>query len=148
MKLRPTTRADADRLAEVHAGAFDAPWSADDILRFAEDPGGFALAAETDGQFAGFILCRVLAGEAEILTLAVRPDFRRRGLARALVEAAANLAAQSANALFLEVADDNPAAISLYRGAGFTNAGRRAAYYARRGAPAVDAIVMRRALNS
>jgi [ribosomal protein S18]-alanine N-acetyltransferase len=148
MSVRRASRADADALAQVHASAFDAPWSAGDILRFAEDPGGFVLAAETEAGMTGFILCRVLAGEAEILTLAVRPEHRRRGVARDLVEAAATLAGLTAASVFLEVADDNAAGLALYAGAGFTPVGRRAGYYARSGAPAVDAIVMRRALNS
>jgi len=148
MNLRRATRADADALARVHASAFDSPWSAGDILRFAEDPGGFVLAAETETGMTGFILCRVLAGEAEILTLAVRPEHRRRGVARDLVEAAAALAGLTAAAMFLEVADDNPPGLALYAGAGFSRVGRRAGYYARSGAAAVDAIVMRRALNS
>jgi ribosomal-protein-alanine N-acetyltransferase len=90
----------------------------------------------------------VMAGEAEVLTLAVRPAQRRRGIARALVDAAALLASRTASAMFLEVADDNPAAVALYAQAGFAAVGRRAGYYARPGAPAADAIVMRRTLNS
>jgi ribosomal-protein-alanine N-acetyltransferase len=152
MNLRRATRADADALADLHASAFDAPWSASAILRFAEDPGGFVLTAETEAEteaaMTGFILCRVLAGEAEILTLAVRPEHRRRGVARDLVDAAAALAAPTAAAMFLEVAEDNAAALALYAQAGFSRVGRRGGYYARRGAPAVDAIVMRRALNT
>jgi ribosomal-protein-alanine N-acetyltransferase len=148
VNLRPATQADAAMLAEVHAAAFTAPWTAADILRFADDPGGFVLAADEGEALTGFILCRVMAGEAEILTLAVRPEFRRRGLACALVEAAATLASQTAGAMFLEVAEDNAGAIALYAQTGFAVVGRRAGYYARPGAPAVDALVMRRALNS
>ena len=148
MKLRPATRADADALAQAHAASFATPWSADEILRFAEDPGGFALIAEEAGDAAGFILCRVLAGEGEVLTLAVRPEYRRRGAAMTLIEAALALAASTAEAMLLEVAADNPGALALYARIGFRTVGRRAGYYARTGAPAVDAIVMRRALNS
>jgi ribosomal-protein-alanine N-acetyltransferase len=141
--------ADGAALAEVHAAAFDEPWSADDILRFAVDRGGFALAADAaDGALAGFILCRLIAGEAEVLTLAVRPEARRHGVGRALVAAALGLAKQSATSMFLEVAADNPGARALYEQAGFETVGRRAGYYGRAAAPSVDAIVMRRALNS
>ena len=148
MKLRPASRADAAAMAQIHATAFASPWSAEDILRFAAAPGGFALVAETEGEMAGFILCRVMAGEAEMLTLAVRPALRRRGVALALVEAASALAAQTAEAMFLEVAEDNPGALALYRRSGFSAVGRRAGYYGRAGGAAVDAVVMRRALNS
>ena len=149
MKLRPATRADGAALAQAHAAAFDEPWTAEDLLRFAEDRGGFAVAAEDDdGALAGFILCRMIAGEAEVLTLAVRPAARRRGIGRALVEAAVALSATTASAMFLEVAADNPGAVALYAGAGFETVGRRAGYYGRPSGGSVDALVMRRTLNS
>ncbi|HZZ88645.1 MAG TPA: GNAT family N-acetyltransferase [Caulobacteraceae bacterium] len=148
MNVRLAERADGAALARVHAEAFEAPWPEADIRRFATDRGGFALLAEDAGALAGFILCRVIAGEAEVLTLAVRPARRRRGAARALVQAAMALAGRTAGAMFLEVAADNPGAIALYDAAGFAPVGRRTGYYARAGARAVDAIVMRRRLNT
>ena len=94
------------------------------------------------------ILCRALFEAAEILTLAVAPAARRRGIGAALVRAAAGLAAQGgADNLFLEVAQDNPAAQALYRSLGFAEAGRRAGYYAR-AEGRIDALVMRLDLNT
>ena len=148
MKLRPVTEADGPALAELHAASFDAPWAAGDILRFAGDRGGFALAVEADDGLAGFILCRSIAGEAEVLTLAVRPAARRRGIGRALLEAALVVVQPTAASMFLEVAADNPGAVALYEGAGFETVGRRAGYYGRPSDGSVDAIVMRRTLNS
>ena len=148
MIVRPAARADAAALADVHADAFEAPWTGAEILRFANDPGGFALVADADGRLAGFILCRLIAGEAEVLTLAVRPDARRRGVGAALLGEALGLAGLSGDSMFLEVAADNAGAIALYERAGFERVGRRAGYYARVGAPAMDAVVMRRALNT
>ncbi len=75
----------------------------------------------------------MIAGEAEVLTLAVRPAARRRGIGRALVEAAATLAEASAAAMFLEVAADNPGAVALYAQTGFEIVGRRPGYYGRAG---------------
>lgn len=146
--LRPAVAADAEALARLHARAFPVGWSAHEIAGFMQGHGGYALAAEDGaGRLAGFILCRAIAGEAEVLTLAVDPGLRRQGLGRALLEAAAALAAPTCEALFLEVADDNIAAIGLYEGAGFARVGVRHDYYehpdGRR-----DAIVMRRDLNS
>jgi ribosomal-protein-alanine N-acetyltransferase len=147
--VRSVVQSDAPALASVHAEAFDAPWTGEEILRFAGDPGGFARIAETaDGAVAGFILCRLIAGEAEVLTLAVRPAARRQGVARALLAEALALAAASGASAFLEVAADNPGAVALYEAAGFERVGRRAGYYSRPGSRAVDAIVMRRTLNS
>ena len=69
-------------------------------------------------------------GEAEILTLAVAPAARGRGLGRALVTAAARHAvAMGANAFFLEVEEGNAPALALYAGLGFLQVGRRSGYY-------------------
>ena len=147
MILRPATANDAAALAAVHAAAFDPPWSVSEIAGLLASPGGFALAAQTGPALIGFILCRVAADEAEILTLVTMPAHRRVGVAAALLEAAAGAArAGGASALFLEVADDNAAARALYAGAGFHRVGARAGYYARE-AGAAAALVLRRELN-
>ena len=113
MKLRGAWGHEAPALAEIHAAAFDHAWSAAEIAQLLDGPGGFALLVETDAPLA-FILCRAVAGEAEILTLAVDPAARRRGLARALVEAAAGAARMAgADVMFLEVAHDNLPALGL-----------------------------------
>ncbi len=78
-----------------------------------------------------FILARVAADEAEILTLAVAPALRRQGRARALLtHAARHAGAAGATALFLEVSDANLAARGLYQAAGFRAVGKRRGYYA------------------
>ncbi len=96
----------------------------------------------------GFILARAVAGEAEVLTLAVHPDARRQGAGLALVQAAAEVAlATGAETLWLEVAEDNAAALALYAAAGFEEAGRRRGYYPRADGRA-DALTLRCRLNS
>jgi ribosomal-protein-alanine N-acetyltransferase len=130
---------DLDALAAVHAEAFERPWSATDLQVLTAAEGAVALA---DEHRLGFILIRVVADEAEILTLAVSAKARRQGLGRRLVMAGAQAAAaRGARALFLEVAADNAAAIALYRTSGFVETGRRKGYYPRHGAPAADALV-------
>ena len=128
----------AARLAALHAGAFDAPWDAaafDSLLGEA----GVHLAETPDG----FILMRTVADEAEILTLAVRPSARRRGVGAGLVgRGAAEAAARGARRLFLEVAEDNDAARALYARAGFVEAGRRPRYYARADGSRADALLL------
>jgi [ribosomal protein S18]-alanine N-acetyltransferase len=148
MILAPASVADADALAEAHARSFDHPWSAAEIAALLVSPGVFALTARAGNTVGGFILARAIAGEAEVLTLAVDPVLRRRGIARALVEAAIAAAeVAGAEAVFLEVAADNPAAIALYQAAGFEAAGRRRGYYPRPGDAAIDALVLRRAIS-
>lgn len=141
--MRPLAAADAEEAAAVHAQAFAAPWTADDIAALLTRPEVSGLTAP-----GGFILTRTIAGEAEVLTLAVAPAQRRRGLARALLAQALDAAREAgAQAAFLEVAADNQAAIALYEGAGFARVGLRRGYYSRP-TGAADALVLRRDLNS
>lgn len=137
-ELSLTRPGDGAILARLHVRSFDAPW----------DEAAFEALLRQQGVVGirhadGFVLFRAIVDEAEILTLAVNPDARRSGLGLRLVEAAAQFAARiRAVRLFLEVAEDNAAARALYAKAGFTTAGRRKAYYARSGAPAVDAFIL------
>lgn len=120
-----TTPIEAAQLAALHATAFGTPWSATEIARLLDGPGVFAV-TEPDG----FILIRVVADEAEILTLAVRPEARGAGLGGRLVGQGAVRAVQAGvRRLFLEVAEDNVAARALYARAGFALIGRRKGYY-------------------
>ncbi|WP_309627058.1 GNAT family N-acetyltransferase [Brevundimonas sp.] len=128
----------AQALADLHAGAFDAPWSAS---AFADLLGQAGVVLEGDND--GFILIRTVADEAEILTLAVRQAARRQGLGARLVRAAtARAAAFGATRMFLEVAEDNAPACALYGSLGFEPAGRRPRYYPRPEGPAVDALLL------
>lgn len=141
MNVRRAGPADLELLARLHASAFSAAWSAAEIAAL----GGVALRVGEDG----FILVRTVAGEAEILTVGVRPDARGAGVGRALVQAAlGEAAAAGAESVFLEVAEDNIPARRLYAGLGFAGVGRRPGYYPRPGAGPVDALVLRRALNT
>jgi ribosomal-protein-alanine N-acetyltransferase len=147
MKLRAADASDALALAKAHASAFDAPWPPEAFSALMGTPGVFALTAVDRGP-VGVILMRAIAGEAEVLTLAVEPSHRRRGVARALLEAGlAQAITAGAEACFLEVAADNVAALALYRAAGFDEAGHRGGYYRRPGGQAVDALVLRRTLK-
>ena len=128
----------AAALADLHAEAFDTPWSA---AAFADLLGQAGVVPEGDDD--GFILIRTVADEAEILTLAVRPSARRKGLGARLVLAAMGRAARDgATRMFLEVAEDNAAARALYGSLGFEAAGRRPRYYPRAEGPAVDALIL------
>lgn len=123
--IRIAEPADAASLAALHAPSFHSPWDAATFADLLAQAGVFALAADQ-----GFILCRVVLDEAEILTLSVLPESRGRGLAARLTAAAADMArAAGAERMFLEVAEDNLAARALYARAGFIQTGRRKAYY-------------------
>jgi [ribosomal protein S18]-alanine N-acetyltransferase len=129
--------ADATPLAALHAVCFDDAWDAAALRALLVSPGTYAF-HNTDG----FVLARVAGGEAEILSLAVAPQARGKGLGRALLRTAIAKAEQmGADAMFLEVGSDNPAALALYAGLGFVNVGARKAYYRGR-----DALVLRLSL--
>ena len=136
------TASDSAALAALHAQAFAAPWSAREFADLLSQPGVVSI-AETDG----FVLIRIVLDEAEIRTLAVLPKARRLGLGRRLVEEAAVAATKGGAArLFLEVAEDNAPARALYDRAGFSQIGRRKAYYAAADGSRTDAVVMSRDL--
>ncbi len=136
--MRPAHPADAPALAAIHAAAFPqaTAWDAGAFAGQLALPRVFGLVDSA----GALILARVAADEAEILTLAVVPPARRRGLATALVGRAMQQAATlGASTMFLEVAETNMAARLLYAGMGFCPAGRRERYYA----DGVDALLLR-----
>lgn len=135
--------AQALRLAEIHAQAFDADarWSAKDFCEISELQHRTVLA---DADLARSVLVLQLAAdEAEILTLAVVPAARGQGLATKLMSCGIGIARKrGVQRLFLEVAMDNAAALALYQRLGFGEAGRRKSYYRRGAGKRVDAVVM------
>lgn len=138
--------ADFRQLARIHGESFTVPrpWSATEIEAMLATSGTF-LVVKPDG----FVIGRALAGEAELLTLAVAPPARCRGLGAALVAAFLDRAAAAgAERAFLEVAADNAAARALYARAGFAEAGRRPGYYRRPDGGATDALLLVRAVGS
>lgn len=125
-------------MAAVHWAAFPLGqgWDADGFASQLALPGVFGFVAEP----GGLVLARALAGEAELLTLAVVPPARRLGLGRSLLQAAmAEAARRGAATIWLEVAEGNLAGRGLYTASGFTVSGRRPRYYR----DGQDALVMR-----
>lgn len=134
---------DAPDMAAVHAQAFDKPWDETDFEDLLDGEGIFGIVARGKNP-AGVVVCRTVAGEAEILTVGVAGWARRTGVGRSLMIAAIDLARQAgASRMFLEVDVANPAAITLYERLGFQRAGLRKAYYDRGADGLADALVMR-----
>ena len=142
-RLRPATPADAAPIARLERTVFSDPWSIESIRETIGMPWIFTHVAEdVTGAVVGYVFCREVAGESEILNLAVDPESRRGGVGRQLLTAALDwLVVRGAQETFLEVRESNVAAIKLYEGAGFRAVGRRPDYYQR---PVEDAILYRR----
>ena len=130
------TLAHAAALAAIHAAAFPPgqAWTERALAELLAMPGAFGWLDPR----GGFVLARAVAGEAEVLTLAVAPESRRLGIARGLLARA--MAAVAPMPWFLEVDAGNAAARGLYAATGFTPCGLRQGYYA----GGADALVLRR----
>jgi ribosomal-protein-alanine N-acetyltransferase len=133
---------DAAALAAIHAASFHGAeaWGSDAISLQLAMTCVFGLLHPA----GGMVLGRVTADQAEVLTLAVAPPARRRGIGTALLASAMQEATlRGAESLFLEVSGGNEAARAIYQRAGFTDVGRRRRYYA----DGTDALVMRAVLT-
>jgi [ribosomal protein S18]-alanine N-acetyltransferase len=154
LQIVPATARHADDLARLHAPLFVAPWSAAGFAELLAHPGALAFLAvagpapaQGRQEAAGFILGRLAADEAEILSLGVALAWQRRGLGRRLVEELVRAATErGARRLCLEVGAGNTAARALYGGLGFRESGRRRGYYVHPGLPPEDAINLHLAL--
>jgi len=152
IELIPASLVHAPLLSGMHAICFTEVWSADAMAGLLDMPGTVGVIA-VDGESltpaveppgpAGMVLWRVAGDEAEILTIAVLPPWRHRGLGRRLLDhAMTESRSQGAAMMFLEVAADNANAQNLYRARGFAQVGVRKGYYAGK-----DALVMRAELT-
>lgn len=151
IELLPVGMVHAELLAGMHAVCFAEPWSTRSMIEVLNMPGAEGLVAVDGGSLrpgleapgpAGLVLWGRVLDEAEILTIAVLPPWRRVGLGGRLLSAAMDAAAAAGAAtMFLEAAADNVAALALYDRHGFVRVGLRRGYYG-----GIDAVTMRRPL--
>ena len=126
--LRRMEAGDLPSVMEIDALSLPRPWSAAIWRGELGSPYGLYLVIEDRGEVSGHIGVRHVLGELHITTIAVKPGYRRRGHARALIGAA--LAAYpDASHVHLEVRPTNVAALALYESLGFRETGRRPRYY-------------------
>ncbi len=136
--------------AAIHAACFAFAWPADDLeaLLIASSTVADGAFGAREEELHGFMLSRLAADEAEVLTIAVAPRRRGRGVAGRLLQAnVARLAVLGAKSLFLEVEADNHAGLALYRRAGFVTVGERKSYYRKADGSAALAYIMRRTVD-
>jgi ribosomal-protein-alanine N-acetyltransferase len=143
-RLRPAVPADAEAITALEQGIFSDPWSKGSIRETIGMPGMYAwLAVDLKERVRGYVFCREVAGEAELLNIAVDPELRRSGLGRELLSGAITWAeGRGAAEMYLEVRASNAGAIALYERYGFRAVGRRRDYYQH---PVEDAVLYRRA---
>jgi ribosomal-protein-alanine N-acetyltransferase len=123
-------------------------WTAPQCAGLISLPGVWLVLAREAGEPLGFALSRVVAGEAELLLLAVRRSAQRQGVgAKLLARFISDAASRGAEKLHLEVRNGNPA-VQLYKHAGFQEVGRRFNYYRGLSGQLFDAITLARPANS
>lgn len=145
--LSEATPRDAAMIATLHAASFNRGWSEDEIDRLLIERNVLTHRATVSGRLVGFIMSRLAASEAEILSVAVASSYRGKGLARRMLNLhMARLSGIGTRVIFLEVDEGNTAARRLYRRAGFREAGRREGYYVNPDGKRATALVLRRDL--
>ena len=135
-----------EQMAELHARAFAGSgraWTAQEFADLLKSATVFCV-----GDTRAFALGRVIADEAELLTLATAPDHRREGLGKAVLSAFEDIARQKgAQTAFLEVAHDNQGAIPLYLQTGYQEIARRRGYYRKPDGQKADALILQKRLG-
>jgi len=130
VSIRQMRKQDIDDVLAIEKDCHENPWSADLFLHELENPVSTIDLFWADDKVAGFLCSWLIAGELEILNVATAPDFRRRGIAAALMKHVfARARSQGLERAFLEVRVGNLGAIKLYRQFGFREVARRSRYY-------------------
>ena len=143
-RIRPAVPADAKALLAIERRTFTDPWTEASFQEALTSTWTFGLVAETGRGMVGYLVGREVAGSGEVLNLAVAPEYRRRGIAGALLEAGlVAFRRRKVDEVFLEVRESNRSAQALYLSRGFRAVGQRASYYRN---PKEDALVLRLAL--
>ena len=149
LHIEPAEATDAEVIAGLHAQGFHRGWPREDFAAYiAGRDTPVYVACDARRRIAGFAMLRLAADEAELITIAVDPKWRKKGVGKALMRAVfEDLMMTPARRLYLEVAEDNPAALRLYGRLGFQRVSERHGYYARADGRPATAIVMARDLG-
>ncbi|WP_424628670.1 ribosomal protein S18-alanine N-acetyltransferase [Bradyrhizobium sp. SYSU BS000235] len=139
---------DAPRLSQLHRASFHRGWGADEFEQILIERNALAHRLRQGRTVIGFIVSRIAADEAEILSVAIASNQRGRGYSRDLLRThLGHLAGQGLKKVFLEVEENNRAARALYERAGFRVVGRRERYYKDASGEQLNAVVMQRDLS-
>ncbi len=142
MTIRLMKREDVPQIANLEKICFCDPWSENSIASELENRLSCWLVAEEQGRVIGYVGSQSVLDMADMMNIAVDPDFRRQGIAEQLILALSqNLMEKGIVALLLEVRVSNASAIALYEKLGFAQVGRRPRYYHN---PREDALILRK----
>lgn len=145
IKIRLAEEKDIKNIADIEAECFTTPESENSVRSVIENPVYEAFVAEIDGEISGHTITMSTVGDMDILSVAVRPVFRKKGIGQKLME---NLIAKAYENniydVFLEVRKSNIAAISLYEKMGFEKIGERKNFY---DLPKEDAVLMKKTVK-
>lgn len=141
VNVRAATSSDLDAILDIEGKSFTSPWSRETLLEELDGKAwSYVQAAELQNAVVGFIVYWIVLNEIHLLNLAVHPDWRRMGIAAAMMHhLLANAKSHDVSEIFLEVRVSNRNAQTLYRRFGFKPIGMRRNYYTDNGE---DAIVM------
>jgi len=146
--VEAATLRDAPRLAELHGASFHRGWGEGEFERMLAERNTLVHRLKLGRRTIGFAVSRMATDEAEILSIAIDPSYRGRGLSRdLLLTHLGHLAGRGIRTIFLEVEENNQPARRLYQWAGFTVVGRRERYYQEPGGQQLNALLMRRDLS-
>ncbi|UZE49378.1 ribosomal protein S18-alanine N-acetyltransferase [Rhodopseudomonas sp. P2A-2r] len=146
--VEPATLRDARALARLHGASFHRGWGETEFEQMLGEGNTLVHRLRQGPAVIGFAVSRMAADEAEILSIALAPAHRGRGLSRELfLTHLGHLAGRGIRTVFLEVEENNQPARRLYERTGFVVAGRRERYYKEAGGQELNALVMRRDLS-
>jgi [ribosomal protein S18]-alanine N-acetyltransferase len=146
--IEPATLRDAPKLAQLHGASFHRGWGEGEFESMLTERNTLVHRLRSGRKVIGFAVSRMAADEAEILSIAVAPGHRGRGLSRNLLMThLGHLAGRGVRTIFLEVEENNQAARRLYDRTGFAVIGRRERYYREPNGEQLNAVLMRRDLS-
>ena len=146
--IEPAGQRDAARLAQLHGASFHRGWGEGEFENLLAERNTFTQRLMLGRSQIGFIISRMAADEAEILSVAVASAQRGRGYSRNLLaNHLGHLAGRGIRRVFLEVEENNQPAVRLYQRAGFATVGRREQYYRDASGAKLNALIMQRDLS-